>query len=192
MYVPTGPATAETNLIVRVIGNPERARRALTERLTAINPNTGMLLTLRTIARLETYPLQAGFWVTVVLGGLALVLTLSGIFSVLSFLVEQRSKEIGVRIALGATTLNVARLVLTQSLRLVTMGLVLGGGLAWTLAVVLMSRPAAARIGAIVHVFDPIAYGASMLCIVAACALAASIPALRAARIDPMATLRRE
>jgi predicted permease len=192
VYIPTGPATAETNLIVRVIGDPERARRALTEQLAAIDPNTGMLLTLRTVARLETYPLQAGFWVTVVLGGLALVLTLSGIFSVLSFLVEQRSKEIGVRIALGATTRNVARLVLSQSLRLVTMGLVLGGGLAWTLAVVLMSRPAAARIGAIVHVFDPIAYGASMLCIVAACALAASMPALRAARIDPMATLRRE
>ena len=54
---------------------------------------------------------------TVVLGGLALVLTLSGLFSVLSYLVEQRRKEIGVRMALGATTRNVAGLVLSQSLR---------------------------------------------------------------------------
>ena len=56
----------------------------------------------------------------------------------------------------------------------------------------LMSTPAASQIGAIVRVFDPVAYGASLLCIVMACVLAASIPALRAARIDPMTTLRQE
>jgi putative ABC transport system permease protein len=60
------------------------------------------------------------------------------------------------------------------------------------LAIMLMSTPAAEQIGAIVHVFDPVAYAASLACIVSACVVAALIPALRAARIDPMAALRQE
>ncbi len=192
VYVPTGPEKVKTSLIVRVHGDPELARRALLERLTAIDPNLGMVMTLRTLGRLETYPLQVAFWLTVLLGGLALLLTLSGIYSVLSYLVEQRRKEIGVRLALGATTANVTRLVLWQSLRVVAVGLAAGGALAWGLATVFVSTPVAARIGGIVHVFDPPAYAASLLCIVTACALAASIPAVRAARIDPIATLRHE
>ena len=67
-----------------------------------------------------------------------------------------------------------------------------GGGLAATLAIALMATPAASQIGGMVHVFDPVAYAASLLCIVTACLLAASIPALRAARIDPMTTLRED
>jgi hypothetical protein len=192
VYVPTRPANAQTDLVARVQGDPELARRALLQRLTIIDPNMGQVTTMRTLGRLETYPLKVAFWLTVVLGALALLLTLSGIFGVLSYLVEQRTKEIGVRIALGATTGSVARLVLWQSLRLVAVGLVAGCGLAWVLATLLMTTPAAARIGHIVDVFDPLAYAASLLCIVPACALAALVPALRAARIDPIATLRQE
>ena len=192
VYVPGTPATADTDLIARVHGDPERVRRALVERLTAIDPNMGMVLTMRTLGRMDTYPLQVAFWLTVVLGGLALILTVSGIFSVLSYLVEQRTKEIGVRIALGATTGDVARLVLWQSLRVVGIGLIAGGGLAWVLATLLMTTPAAAQIGGIVDVFDVPAYAASLLCIVTACILAAMFPAVRAARIDPIATLRQD
>ena len=119
-------------------------------------------------------------------------MTVSGLFSVLSYVVEQQAKEIGVRMALGATTRNVVGLVLSQSLRPVGIGLVAGGGLAAALAIVLMATPAASEIGDIVHVFDPVAYAASLLVIVTSCVLAASVPALRAARIDPIATLRKD
>ena len=132
-----------------------------------------------------------GFWVTVVLGGLALALTVSGLFSILSYLVEQRAKEIGVRIALGATTKNIAALVLSQSARPVGFGLLAGGGLAAGLAIVLMSI-LGSESGNTVRVFDPIAYAASLFVIVTACVLAASVPALRAARVDPIATLRND
>ena len=59
VYVPTTPASVETGLIARVDGDPELARRALLQRLTAIDPNMGMVMTLRTVGRLETYPLRS-------------------------------------------------------------------------------------------------------------------------------------
>jgi ABC-type antimicrobial peptide transport system permease subunit len=148
--------------------------------------------TMRTMARMDTYFLQIAFWLTVVLGGLALALTLSGLFSVLSYLVEQRTREIGVRVALGATIQDVTRLVLSQSIRPVGVGLLIGGGSAAGLAALLRATLGAATIGHIVHVLDPVAYAVSLLVIIAACLVAASIPATRAARLDPTRTLRQE
>ena len=144
------------------------------------------------MAGMGAYILQIVFVVTLVLGGLALALTVSGLFSVLSYLVEQRAKEIGVRMALGATTRGIAVLVLWQSVRPVGFGLLAGGGLAAAVAIVLRSTPAASEIGNTVRVLDPLAYAASLLVIVTSCVVAASVPALRAARIDPIATLRKD
>jgi molybdate transport system substrate-binding protein len=79
-----------------------------------------------------------------------LTLTLSGLFGVLSYLVEQRTKEIGVRMALGATMQDVTRLVLSQSIRPVGIGLLVGGGSAAGLAALLLATPAAAGLGLIV------------------------------------------
>jgi ABC-type antimicrobial peptide transport system permease subunit len=94
--------------------------------------------------------------------------------------------------ALGATTRNIASLVLSQSLGPVGIGLAAGGGLAVALAIVLMATPLASEIGGVIRVFDPAAYAASGLLIGAACLLGVLAPALRAARIDPIATLRRD
>ncbi len=193
VYVPTSAAMPDTFLVARVHGDPELARQALLNRLTAIDPDMArQVATMRTIASMDTYFLQFAFWLTVVLGGLALTLTLSGLFSVLSYLVEQRTTEIGVRMALGATARDVTRLVLVQSIRPVGFGLVIGGGAAAGLAALLLSTPAAGVIGQIVHVFDPVAYGGSLLIIIAACLVAAAVPAARAARLDPTRALRQQ
>ena len=132
------------------------------------------------------------FWLTLALGALALLLTLSGLFSVLSYLVEQRTREIGVRMALGATSRSIGALVLSQSARPVGIGLLLGSSLTAALGAALLATPAAELIGSTVRLFDPVAYAASLLCIVTACACAALIPALRAGRIDPVAALRQD
>ena len=192
LYLPTNANVAETDLIVRVNSDPELARQGLIERLTLVDPNMGQVVTLRTIAGIETYFLQLAFWISLVLGGLALTFTVSGLFSVLSYLVEQRAKEIGVRMALGATSRNVTGLVLSQTARPVAVGLLAGTGLAGALATLLIATPAAATIAEVIHVTDPIAYAISVSSIVAACGLAAAIPASRAARLDPMRTLREE
>jgi ABC-type antimicrobial peptide transport system permease subunit len=105
---------------------------------------------------------------------------------------EQRTKEIGLRIALGASSPMVTQLMLSQTARPVIYGLLAGAGLAATLATAVLATPAGAMIGEIVHVADPVAYAASLTVIVAACLAAAWIPATRAARVDPMQTLRQE
>ena len=121
------------------------------EKLTLVDPNMGQVWTMRTIARMETYFLRIAFGVTLVLGTLALALTVSGLFSVLSYLVEQRTKEIGVRMALGATSRNVTRLVLSQTARPVAIGLLIGTGFAAALATLLIALPAAGAIADVIR-----------------------------------------
>jgi putative ABC transport system permease protein len=190
VYVPIAADAAQTSLTVRVHGDPESSRLALVERLEAIDPNIAEVTTLRTITFMVAYVLRIAFWLTLVLGTLALVLTLSGLFSVLSYLVEQRGREIGVRMALGATRRSIGTFVLAQGAGPVAFGIVLGGSLTAALGAVLLAT--FAPIGTVVRLFDPVAYAASLLCIVTACACAALIPALRAVRSDPVAALRQD
>jgi putative ABC transport system permease protein len=191
VYVPAPLDAARTSLILRVRGDPERARQILLDDLTRVDPGLGRINSLRSIAGMLAYVLEVAFWVAVVLGGLALVLTASGLFSVLSYLVEQRAKDIGVHVALGATTRDAARLVLSNVVRPVSIGLAAGVGLAAAVATTLMAV-SNAEVGTLIKVFDPAAYTAGVSIIVVSCALAAMVPVLRAARIDPVATLRQD
>jgi predicted permease len=192
VFLPTSLNMEKTSVVARVKGDPDLARQTLIEHLIRVDPNMGQVVTMRTVARLETFFLQIAFWVSVILGGLALLLTVSGLFGVLSYLVEQRTREIGVRMALGASSQRVAQLVLAQTTRPVMYGLLAGAGLAATLATALLATDAGALMSQIVRVTDPVAYMGSLLMIVVACLAAAWIPATRAARVDPMKTLRQD
>jgi predicted permease len=191
VYVPTVPEASGTSLTLRVRGDPERARQVLLDDLTRVDPGLGEITTMRTIAGMQTYVLRIAFWVAVVLGGLALVFTVSGLFSVLSYVVEQRAKDIGVHMALGATGWEVAGLVLSELWRPVGIGLGAGIGLAAAVATVLMATTDS-EVGTLIHVADPVAYTTAVLVIVVSCVIAVSVPALRAVRIDPIATLRQD
>src|SRR5262245_10276029 len=192
VYMPIGTEAATTALTLRVRGNTDVARRAILDRFAALDPNMAEVSTMQTLTQTDAYILGSSFWVTIVLGGLALLLTLSGLFSVLSYLVEQRTREIGVRMALGASSRSVGALVLKQSAWPVAIGLLTGSTLTIGFSAALLATPAAEQIGAMVRLFDPVAYGASLLCIVAACAGAALLPALRAGHVNPLAALRQE
>jgi putative ABC transport system permease protein len=116
----------------------------------------------------------------------------SGLFSLLSYLVEQRTREMGVRMALGASAQTLTRLMLAQTARPVVIGLIAGAGLAAILSTAMIATQLGAYIAEIVRVTDPMAYAISMIIIVAACLVAAWIPAGRAAKVDPMRTLRQD
>lgn len=192
VFVPTTLDVPQTRAMARVSGDPDLARQTLLDHLTRIDPNMGMIVTMRTVARLERFFLRIAFWTALILGSLALLLTVSGLFSVLSYLVEQRTKEIGVRMALGASSQRITRLMLWQTAKPVMYGLVAGAGLAMTVATALLTTEFGAYISEIVRVADPIAYAVSLLVVVAGCLLAVWIPATRAARVDPMQTLRQD
>jgi ABC-type antimicrobial peptide transport system permease subunit len=119
-------------------------------------------------------------------GVLALVLAVGGVYGVMSYRVSQRTLEIGVRVALGATRGDVLRLTLGQALKLAALGLPLGAGLGWAASRALGS----ALRGAVA--FEPFVL-ASVAALLGACALVAAwIPARRALGIDPARALRAE
>jgi predicted permease len=173
------------SLMVRVRGDVETARRALVSDLDATFPGAvNQIHPMDQAFELNVYPFRVAAWVGSALGGLALLLTLSGIYGVLSYLITQRTKEIGIRMALGATTAEVTRLVLKQSGRLAVVGVALGTALALG-----VSRLFASHL-VFVNTFDAVAYVAGVMLVVTAALVAAFFPSRRAARIDPSATLR--
>ena len=192
IYLPTAVTSPGTRLMLRVSEDPLRARARLKDQLIRVDPGLSSVRTLRAIFGGLEAILRMAFLVAVALGGLALLLTVSGLFSVLSFLVQQRSKEIGVRMALGASGRAVAQLLLKESARPVIVGASAAVLLAAGAAGALMATPAAAPISELIQVLDPVAYISPLLVIIAACSIAASAPALRAARVDPMTVLRKE
>jgi len=185
IYLPTTPAEDGDALLVRVHGDAEVARRKLDTEIAAINPGAiDQIHRMDQMRAAGVYPFQAASWVCAGIGALALLLTLSGIYGVLSYLVTQRTKEIGIRVALGASTGSVTFLVLRQSMRLAGFGIALGSVLALG-----VSRLFAAHLVGI-NMFDGLAYGGGVLLVIAASAAAAYFPSRRAARIDPTTTLR--
>ena len=184
VYLPTTPA-ASANILVHVLGEVEAERHRLDTRLSAMAPGAiGDIHSLDQYRAGGMYAFRAAAMIGAAVGGLALLLTLSGIYGVVSYFVTQRTKEIGIRVALGATTHTVIGLVLKQSLRLTAIGTVLGTGLA-----IGLSRLLAANL-VFMRGFDAAAFIAGVLLVAFTALVAGYIPSRRAAQIDPIQTLR--
>jgi len=118
--------------------------------------------------------------------GLALMIASVGLYGLLSFTVAQRTREIGVRLALGAPQRNILSLILRRALLLVVVGLAIGGALSWFAV-----RFASSYIYG-VKAHDGITFAAVIVVLAAASFVAAWLPARRAANVDPILALRSE
>ncbi len=150
------------------------------------DPQVFEALPLNEVRDLQTYPLLAASWIGALLGAVALILSITGLYGVLTYTLSQRKKEIGIRMALGATARAVVALVLGQSMRLTAIGAAIGVivtlGVMRTLAAVIRLRA--------ISLVDIGPFAAGVVMIAAAAALAAYQPARRAATVDPAEMLR--
>jgi predicted permease len=155
-------------------------------RRAATDPEVFELLPLEDLHALQIYPLRAASAVGLLLGALALVLSMSGLYGVLSYMLSQRTREIGIRIALGATPRGVVQLVVRQSSRLTAIGGAIGFCVAFAS---LKTLDAAIQLSAI-SLLDAAAFAGGIAAVIAVAALAVYYPARRATRIDPAVALR--
>lgn len=125
-------------------------------------------------------------WLLGSFAAMALVLAAAGIFGVISYSVSRRTHEIGIRITLGASPANVVRLILSESARLVLIGLAVGVPVALGLGRFLSNL----LFG--IHAADPTTFTAAAFLLFTVATLAAYVPARRATRVDPMIALRHE
>jgi predicted permease len=173
-------------LIVRTAGDPAAVIPSLHAQIRKLDPNLP-LFDVRTVAEHMTMSVfipRMASMILAVFGGLALLLAVVGLYSVVAFGVAQRTREIGVRVALGASRGSIVGLVLRQGMTLTAIGLLLGGALAAAAAQALRSQ----LMGVAPTDVPSFAGTAALLALVAL--LACAVPALRAARLDPVRALR--
>jgi predicted lysophospholipase L1 biosynthesis ABC-type transport system permease subunit len=178
----------QMSVVMRTAGDPLSQAAALRGAISGIDPGQPLVKPRTMEDNVATSVAQPRFrtWLIGIFAGLALLLAAVGIYGVLSYNVTQRTREIGIRVALGAERSHVLRTVVGEGLRFTLSGVVLGvaGGLAVTRVL------QGFLFG--VSAFDPVAFlGAATL--LAVVAVAASLgPARRATRVDPIVALRNE
>jgi putative ABC transport system permease protein len=178
-------------LVVRTQGDPLRVLPAVKAAIWTVNKD--QRLSSETVT-LEGYldsmisRRRFNMALLVLFGGLGLIIAAVGIYGVMAYLVAQRTSEIGVRMALGATRGNVVSMILRRAGALTVAGLALGTLLAWPL-----SRYFDVK-NFLFHVepTDAVTYAAALAILAAAGLAASAIPAHRAASIDPLVALRHE
>jgi putative ABC transport system permease protein len=175
-------------ILVKSKGSAMDALPALRTAAGALDPNLAIfgVVTLDAATSISLLPVKVAATLTAALGVLALILGVIGLYGVMSYLVRQRTREIGIRMALGAHSGAVVRLIAGQGVRWTAIGLALGLGAAFGVARLI----AGFLYG--VSPTDPTAFVVITLLLAATAFVACYVPARRASRIDPLVALRDE
>jgi predicted permease len=175
-------------LIVRTARPPATVTSAVRRAIRASDPAipVSAAQTMEELRRLGFWQFELFGWMFAIFGGLAIFLASVGLYGVLAYSVSQRTQELGVRMALGASAETVRRMVLRQGLRLAAVGIALG--LAGALGITRV-------IGTLLYNVtptDPLSFGLVAALLTGIAALASYLPARRATRVDPSVALRGE
>jgi putative ABC transport system permease protein len=193
MYLPYqqhgfNPWMAPYNLAIRVSGDPMSLVAAVSREIHAVDPNQPISV-IATMAKLlgeETEQRWVGMILLATFAGVALLLAALGIYGVLAYFVAQRTREIGVRVALGAQTRDVMKMVMKQGMTLTFFGV--GIGLIGGLALARLMKSLLFGVSAT----DPLTFAAVAALLALVALLACYIPARRATKVDPVVALRFE
>ena len=188
-YVPLRQYFAiEPDIHIRTTQPLQTVQSALLREVRALDPNLALyeMITLQEQVNRSTSEQLVAVTLVALFGGLALLLASIGLYGVMSYTVSQSTRELGLRMALGAGPANLLRLVLSRGLLLTATGLIVGIALALLLTRLLGNL--------LFHVSprDPLAFGAAFLVMTLASTAACFLPAWRATRTDPMRALRAE
>jgi len=176
------------SLVVRTQGDPRKLVESVRAQVLEMDKDLVVteVRTLEDQVSRSLYPSRVAAWLLGVFGVLALALAAIGLYGMLSYSVVQRTREIGIRMALGAQPGDVVRLVLKEGMRLIAYGMVIGVVLAFGATQVLASVVYG------VSVTEPVVFAVVLLTLAAVALLASYIPARRGTRIDPIIALRAE
>jgi len=173
-------------LYIRTPLSPETVAAALTREVHALDPDLALFEVISLQEQLErsTSPQLVAVTLVGVLGALALLLSAIGLYGVMSYAVSQSTRELGLRMALGADASNLLRLVLSRGLTL------MGGGVLLGVAVALGLTRLLGNLLYKVSPRDPLAFGSAFVVMTLAALAACFLPAWRATRTDPARILR--
>jgi predicted permease len=188
IYIPLQPTDSVGQYLLVLTKNDPGSFVAQTRNLVqSIHPQLrASIKTINQNLAFQTAPFRAVAWLSSVLGVLALILSCVGLYGVIAFMVASRTREIGIRAALGAKPTDIVRMFTLQGLKLTFVGMICGlaGGaaIARLLATVLIDLSS----------IDPIAYGSVAAFLIAVAFIAILLPARRATKVDPLVALRYE
>lgn len=181
-------APLQRRLAIRAAGDPSQVLSAVRRRVRRMDSELPLSypITLQQILGFETVEPRFNMALFSCFAGLGLALAAAGIFSVISYDVTQRTHEIGVRVALGASRRGILMLVLRIAIRVSTIGLALGLGGSFALERIVRFQVFANTS------FDVLSTAGVILTLLLIALLAAAMPALRAGRVDPVVALRHQ
>jgi predicted permease len=179
---------SSSNLVVRTNGDPATMVGHLRQEMLSMEPDLVFTEadTMPSLIEVTLLPVRMGAALIGLFGILGMMLASVGLYGVIAYSVSRRTHEMGLRIALGAETGDVLKLVLRQGMIVVAVGIVLG--LAGAAAVSRVLSSVLYGVSAV----DPVSFGAAVAVLVSVAALANYIPAKRATRVDPVIALRYE